>query len=45
MLSGIAMPWRRLAGAPAMAAAAVISIALGVGANTAVFSAVHALPG
>jgi putative ABC transport system permease protein len=43
MLSGARTLVRRLAGAPGMTAAAVVSIALGVGANTAVFSVVYAL--
>jgi predicted permease len=35
--------WRSLAGAPALSATIVLTLALGVGANTAIFSVVHAM--
>jgi len=43
MLSGLRQSARALLRRPAFAAAALITVALGVGANTAVFSIVHAV--
>ncbi len=43
MLADIRYAWRALARSPIPSAAAVLSIALGIGANTAIFSAANAL--